>query len=1572
MGTSSARPDDLDRFAHRSRSKDEKLRGDLERVRAFYHAFHSENHWGSLQAGSLLHAYGDHLDGNEFTARWVAQIAATFRAAGASGRLVRLPDRAIKASLRGAGLDHHRRPVKFDDPVAFGTPSRTGYADDPINTASGNFVEVETDLACSGLVEGMTFKRTYNSRSDRVGAFGRGWSSWAGVRLLARSEGVGYVGPDGQEATFPRMGHGYGRVIGVDALVESLESGLALRWLGGGERWVFDDAGLLVEVSRGPGTEIVYRHDDGRLVELVHPGGRSVCLEWDEGAERIAGLACSDGRTVTYRYDAGGNLVEVDGAAGPRCYELDELGRVVSVIDADGVVELVNTYDEDGSVLEQLSPFGRRTYLSYLPGGVTITSDDDEDGPINTYIHDAAGRLLAVVDGDDRQLSTVYDDWGNIVSVTERDGAVTVQEYDERSRPVRRVLATGATFTFAYDDANRLVEVATGAGAVTRYRYDGDERIPSEIADAEGGVTRQVVRGGLVRRVVDPDGVSVDLEQDADGNVIAATDAGGNVARLERDAAGRVIAVVSPLGRRTAVFYDQSGRIAERHDAAGGVWRYEHTAAGRLASVTDPAGGREQTRYGEHGLAAATIDALGHVTSCEYDRFSNLVGVVEPDGARWRYEYDAVMRLTATVDPTGGRWAREYDANGTLVATVDPTGVRVSASTDAFGRVVGIDDGMTCERFELDELGRVVAELGADDSATRYGYDRCDRMTSIEDATGAVTRLEYTPGGRLARRLYPSGRLETFEYDVCGRIAARVDGAGRRWELRYDADGELVERRLPTGEVERLEYDDAARLTSASIPGAGLTRCEYDSAGRVVAVNDRDAGSRRFAYDAGGRVVEAIDANGGVTRYAYNERGWLTGVTDPLGATVTGRHDAVGRVIGATDQLGRTSTLAYDPAGRLIEQVDGSGRCVRRSYDRAGRPASFGAPGLEPVTIGYDALGRVTSVAEPGAPVTKLAWDAEGRLVERARGDLAMRWAFDADGERLAVGYPDGSQTRYERDAGGYVVGLRHPGVGAIELQRDAAGRLVGASADGMRALWRYEDGDLERYEMRAGGRLRTAQLARDPIGRVVQATIDGAAHTLCYDRAGQLVGADTPLGSYEFVYDANGRLAHERSPAGILEYEYDAAGQLAVRTAGDGAVTSFEYDGAGRRVRECGVGLERRYRWDELGRLTAVAAGGDDNDVHAIDVVVDALGELASVNGRPLLWDSAHPLQPLTWNGEASVLGENGPWALAGRDSARWLAPDWQGTIGETPRDLWGAPLGQRADRAAIALGYRGELEIGTDTWLRNRIYQPASRAFLQPDPLPPLPASATAANPYHYAANNTITLSDPLGLRPLSDKELKALRDRMDRDWGGHLADAGKWLGTDGLDAVKDVAKYAWDHPGETATLIGIGALSATGVTEVAIGAVALGLSARAAYTSINRVLSTGKDPAGAILDVVSLFPGAGAVIKGIKAIDVTRDAGRLAGLADDAARSGAAKGGGYNPHAVKASRLQGVSEQRVTEAHRLERQVRKLNVTGIGLGGVGAARTHLPKVGIDHPPLTVPPGLLTRPNVSLASTR
>ena len=335
------------------------------------------------------------------------------------------------------------------DPSNLGAPLTAGYAADPVNTALGNFVETETDLPFAGLLAGLTVFRTYNSRGiTDPGPNGAGWSSWATTRLVEHAWTADYAGPDGQRVRFPRTGTGFGRVPGIHAVVERAggdptDGGLTLAWFDG-RRWDFDAAGRLVRTCAGPGTEVRFVHDAAdRLVELVHERGRRVTVRWK--GDRVVAVVASDGRQVSYHHDDTGRMVAADGPAGWRRYALDPADRVVSVTDADDVALLVNTYDDDGRVLTQRSPFGRTVTFSYAPDGVTVVADDSA-GPTNVYRHDHAGRLIAVTDGHGHSQHTRYDAWGNPVEVVERGGGVTRQEFDDRAHLVRRTVPSGATY----------------------------------------------------------------------------------------------------------------------------------------------------------------------------------------------------------------------------------------------------------------------------------------------------------------------------------------------------------------------------------------------------------------------------------------------------------------------------------------------------------------------------------------------------------------------------------------------------------------------------------------------------------------------------------------------------------------------------------------------------------------------------------------------------------------------------------------------------------------------------------------------------------------------------------------------------------------------------------------------------------------------------------------------------------------------------------------------------------------------------------------------------------------------
>jgi len=573
--------------------------------------------------------------------------------------------------------------------------------------------------------------------------------------------------------------------------------------------------------------------------------------------------------------------------------------------------------------------------------------------------------------------------------------------------------------------------------------------------------------------------------------------------------------------------------------------------------------------------------------------------------------------------------------------------------------------------------------------------------------------------------------------------------------------------------------------------------------------------------------------------YADDAVGRLLEVVDPLGALTRQEYDAAGQLTRIVDPLGRATSLAYDAAGRLVEHDDGSKRRGRWTYDAAGRTRTFGPAGRDPVTIRRDVLGRQVAIEEPGLPAIALEWDRAGRLVERRRGDLAMRWSYDDDGQRTGLGFPDGTSLSYAYDDGGVLSDLRHPSLGAIELERDPAGRLVAASADGMSARWRTEDGDLAEYALDAGGVRRSAQLERDAVGRVVAATVDGDRRSYAYDPAGQLLAADSAAGAFAFAYDACGRLVHESSPTGAIAYEHDTAGQLTRRRDADGGTTAYAYDDAGRRVRESASDLSRCWEWDEQGRLRAIRSQPAGADEQTTSVVVDALGELAEVDGMLVAWDSADPLSPLAWLDEQAVVGAGAPWAQAGDGAATWLAPDWQGTIGPPRLDPWGAP-GAAADPAATPspqLGYRGELELASSVWLRARVYEPESRSFPSPDPLPAVAGAAWAANPYSYAANNPIGLSDPLGLRPVTDAQMDAIREQQIQN------NASGWSPMSLVHTALDVAGFIPGF-GAVADVLNAGLYLAEGNYEEAAWAMAAAVPGVGDLAKASRIAKNGAE--------------------------------------------------------------------------------------------------------------------------------
>jgi RHS repeat-associated protein len=284
-------------------------------------------------------------------------------------------------------------------------------------------------------------------------------------------------------------------------------------------------------------------------------------------------------------------------------------------------------------------------------------------------------------------------------------------------------------------------------------------------------------------------------------------------------------------------------------------------------------------------------------------------------------------------------------------------------------------------------------------------------------------------------------------------------------------------------------------------------------------------------------------------------------------------------------------------------------------------------------------------------------------------------------------------------------------------------------------------------------------ELPLDEVGRV---SASPAGDLYRHDADGQLVEWVPPgRRAVSYRYDPGGRLISEGTGSSSVSYEHDALGRLLRRTDASGQATTYGYNAAGERVSEEGPSASVSYSWDAAGRLAGIGRGSDRTEIS-----FDNLGLPASVGGVEVSWDLSGAWPRVSGIGEVSYEWEGDQLFAVGPDGSReQVVLDWAGSAGEV-LDPWGVSAG-----SGVRLGYRGELCIDHLVWLGARPYDPATRSFLAPDPLPNPPGAPCAANPYHYAWNDPVSLVDPSGLRPLTQDEFNQKKHAEEL---GHLGQA------------------------------------------------------------------------------------------------------------------------------------------------------------------------------------------------------
>ncbi|NHZ39904.1 RHS repeat-associated core domain-containing protein [Massilia aquatica] len=449
-------------------------------------------------------------------------------------------------------------------------------------------------------------------------------------------------------------------------------------------RWVRNARGQVLEAIDAAQRHLHYRYDvQGRVVEMEAGAAARYRFEYDS-ANRLTREIRPDGMERLLRYDAAGNLVEIEKIGAPLAgqaerprrstrFERDKMGRLLARLTASATSRYA--WDQQDRLL----------------GGARVPTEAGAAlGVVASSVHfdyDAAGRLVAE-HGAEGTVGYAFDELDNLTTLNLPHGQ-RIDTLTYGSGHVHQIRSAQHIISdFERDDLHREVQRTQGR-LVQRMGYDALGRRAWQASGPHaGGVGRQ--QGDLWRDYrYSPAGElagqrdklrgSIDFQYDPAGHLQRETrtdeqreeqfawDAAGNL--LDAGAAGKSRGQVE--GNRLRVWqdirfdYDAWGNVALKRKGAHQVQHFSFDAEDRLIGIrTETVRGLVEMRfeYDALGRRIASTEARtdsGGMTHVERKRFVwqglRMVQEVREGGvSSYVYNPDAAYTPLARIDAVIG------------------------------------------------------------------------------------------------------------------------------------------------------------------------------------------------------------------------------------------------------------------------------------------------------------------------------------------------------------------------------------------------------------------------------------------------------------------------------------------------------------------------------------------------------------------------------------------------------------------------------------------------------------------------------------------------------------------------------------------------------------------------------------------------------------------------------------------------------------------------------------------------------------------------------------------------------
>jgi RHS repeat-associated protein len=1034
----------------------------------------------------------------------------------------------------------------------------------------------------------------------------------------------------------------------------------------------------------------------------------------------------------------------------------------------------------------------------------------DADGNLTTTSYDASGNVIQSVDPMGRTTSSVYNVFNEVLQTSDPMGYVTSSTYDAEGNKLTDTNANGDLTSYAYNSSGEKCAMLNGNGHVagdsltscpsgtapyvTSYAYDG-EGDQKSVTTYDG--TGNTVSNTYVTTSLYNGAGELCASLTADGHAAGDSLPGScpssgapyETAATAFDVFGNVLSSISPTnapGGTTATTYDADGNKLTTTDPASDVttstydpddqlcWSEPLSVISPTCSSSPTGTGTQTTTYSYdpngHQLSSVAPDgnnagpACLYTTSSSFDNLGNTLSTTTPAGG------------TTCANETTSTTSYAYDPNGNTLTAVSPPPPGETGNVTTTSAYDG--DGELCwsDMAVLSSASCASPPTGSGTETTSYSYNADGRQTSVIPPNGNVTSS-------------PSNYQTTTTYDASGNTLSETvpppsgSGPGETTTNYYDASSNKVAVTGQNGNPATCNP-----LTNSSC--ADTTYNVYDEQSRELITTDPSSNETAYTDDADAAMLTTTQQSGTAGTYTYNGAGELTQISYTDGTpTVSYQYGANGKrcwMFQGTSTASCASpptgaaTYSYDSSSRLTSETNSAGATDTYGYDSSSNLSCVSYP---------NAAGHTCSSTGTPTGVVRYTYNQTNQLSSLTDwAGNTLTFTYSGHGEQCWVstyapatpscGSPPHQSgavtTKYGYDALGNVSDAKTTtGAGPTNLldlsvgSRDATYNITAATPTVATTAKNTDSyGYNDTNQVSSGpitGTTGSTAYAYSPLGSTTADTtaFGSAGYTtagaLCWTYTGTSSNAcsSPPTGATTYSTNSDGErtgLTPSSGNSASYGWETDSNLLICANTSGTSCSTSsptatttvYTYDGDGLRTSAMIGSTTTNFTWGTTGGNSQLLSDGTWDYVY-VPGGAAPIEQIATTGSSPtsdlLLSDESQNVRGLVQLSSGTHQNQ---------------------LVNYTDYDAYGNPITQSGGSAegsglttpqtSLNSNYVGSTPWGfgegyTDStgliYLIKRYYDPVAAQFLSVDP-----DMGTTQEPYLYAGDNPVLLSDPTGL--------------------------------------------------------------------------------------------------------------------------------------------------------------------------------------------------------------------------------